>query len=132
MKQYISEDRAIYEDMYQGTFSKKLAEFAIRHMEVRDAATKAKKRLLAVPLGDMMDVLRENGVDVPEEHIYTAWYLYNMCKADYPRTCSPEEQRSTFVDETLNDPDGCAENVLDCFVTKMRNAGVALHWDRFC
>ena len=132
MKQYISEDRAIYEDMYQGAFSKRLAEFAIRHMEVKDPATKARKRLVPVTVEDMQDVLRENDVVVPEEHIYTAWYLFNMAKADYPRTCKTDEQRATFVDETLNDPDGCKENVLDCFVAKMRNAGVALHWDRFC
>lgn len=132
MKQYISEDRAIYEDMYQGAFSKRLAEFAIRHMETKDPATKAKKRLVAVPIDDVQDALKESGVEIPDEHIYTAWYLFNMAKADYPKTCKTDEQRATFVEETLCDPDGCPENVLDCFVTKMRNAGIALHWDRFC
>lgn len=132
MKQYISEDRAIYEDMYQGAFSKRLAEFAIRHMMVKDSTTKEKKRLSAVSVEDVQDALRGNEVKIPEEHIYTAWYLFNMAKADYPKTCKTDEQRALFVEETLCDPDGCPENVLDCFVAKMRNAGIALHWERFC
>lgn len=131
MKQYISEDRAIYEDLYQGAFSKRLADFAIRHMMVRDEKNE-KKKLLAAPLEDTLDTLKEYKVVIPEEHIYTAWYLFNMAKADYPKTCETDEQRAIFVEETLLDPDGCKENVLDCFVAKMRNAGVALHWERFC
>lgn len=131
MKQYISEDRAIYEDLYQGAFSKRLADFAIRHMMVKDEKGE-KKKLLSVPLEDTLDTLKEYKVSIPEEHIYTAWYLFNMAKADYPKTCETDEQRAIFVEETLLDPDGCKENVLDCFVAKMRNAGVALHWERFC
>lgn len=132
MKEYISEDRAIYEDLYQGAFSRRLADFAIRHMMVRDAGKNENKKLVAAPLEDALDTLKEYNIEVPEEHIYTAWYLFNMAKADYPKTCKTDEQRALFVEETLLDPDGCKENVLDCFVAKMRNAGIALHWERFC
>ena len=131
MKHYISEDRAIYEDMYHGLFSKKLAEWAISHMEKEDPATKTTKRIVARKLDDVQQVLNDNKIVLPDEFIYTAWYLFNMAIADYPKTCKTDELRATFVEETLCDPDGIPENVLDCFVTKMCNAGVPIFWENF-
>ena len=130
MKQYISEDRAIYEDMYGCAFSKKLAEFAISHMEVYDPTTKENKKITPITVDGMLEVLKKYGVDIPEEHVYTELYLFNMAKADYPKTCKTDEQRATFVEETLLDPDGNKADVLECFVAKMGNAGIAIHWDR--
>jgi hypothetical protein len=54
-----------------------------------------------------------------------------MAIADYPKTCKTDEDRAMFVDETINDPDGCPENVLDCFEVKMQNAGVPIYWERY-
>lgn len=123
MKHYISEDRAIYEDMYHGLFSKKLAEWAISKMEMKDPATKSMKKIVVRKLDDVQKVLEDNKVELPMEFIYTSWYLFNMAVADYPKTLKTDEQRAMFVEETLCDPDGIPENVLDCFVTKMCNAG---------
>lgn len=129
MKHYISEERAIYEDSYHGLFSKKLAEWAISKMQVKDPATKTMKHIVERKLDDVKDVLEEYKVELPSEFAYTAWYLFNMCVADYPKTCKTDEQRAMFVEETLCDPDGQPENVLDCFVTKMCNAGVPIFWE---
>lgn len=129
MKHCLSEDRAIYEDYWHGLFSKKLAEWAISNMEMKDPSTKTMKRIVARKLDDVKEVLEENKIELPNEFIYTAWYLFNMAVADYPKTCKTDEQRATFVEETLCDPDGIPENVLDCFVTKMCNAGVPIFWE---
>lgn len=131
MKQYISEDRAIYEDMYHGLFSKKLAEWAISNMVMKDPATKTVKHIMARKLDDVQAVLQENKVELPSEMIYTSWYLFNMAVADYPKTLKTDEQRASFVEETLCDPDGEVENTLDCFVTKMCNAGIPIYWEMF-
>ncbi len=131
MKQYISEDRAIYEDMYQGQFSKRLAEWAIGRMRVKDPATDSTKKLIPMSSDDVQDTLRANGIKMSDEYVYTAWYLFNMARADYPKSLSTDAQRAAFVEETICDPDGCPANVLDCFVAKMRNAGVPIYWDRF-
>lgn len=131
MKHYISEDRAIYEDMYHGLFSKRLAEWAISNMEMKDPATKTMKRIVVRKVDDVQEVLKENGIELPSEFIYTSWYLFNMAVADYPKTCKTDEQRAMFVEETLCDPDGMPENVLDCFVTKMCNAGIPIYWERY-
>lgn len=128
MKQYISEDRAIYEDMYHGLFSRKLAQWAIRHMETKDSTTKAIKPIVPRSASDVQEALKANGVELPDEFIYTSWYLFNMAIADYPKTCKTDEARCMFVEETICDPDGMPENVLDCFVAKMANAGVPIMW----
>ena len=101
MKHYISEDRAIYEDMYHGLFSKKLAEWAISNMEMKDPATKTMKPIVVRKVDDVQEVLKENGVELPSEFVYTSWYLFNMTVADYPKTCKTDEQRAMFVEETL-------------------------------
>lgn len=131
MRQYISESEAAYQDMYHGLFSRKLAEWAISRMETKDTATKQTRPLSKRSLDDVQEVLRTNKVELPDEFVYTSWYLFNMCVADYPKTCKTDEQRAAFVEETLCDPDGIPENVLDCFVAKMCNAGIPIFWERY-
>ncbi len=131
MKQYISEEEAIYMDAYHGDFSRKLAQWAISHMEMKDPATEKMKPVTMRSVDDVMEILRENKVDIPDEHIYTAWYLFHMAVADYQKTCKTDAQRSSFVEETLFDPDGTPENVLSCFAAKMCNSGVPIYWERF-
>lgn len=121
----------MYEDQNHGLFSKRLAEWAIGKMRMQDASNGALKKIAARKLDDVKEVLKENKVELPEEFCYTAWYLFNMAIADYPKTLKTDEQRAMFVEETLCDPDGMPENVLDCFVVKMCNAGVPIYWEAY-
>lgn len=129
MKKYISDGRAMYEDENHGLFSKRLAEWAISLMETKDPTTKEMKPLKARSLDDVKNVLKENKVDMPEEFCYTAWYLFNMAIADYPKTLENDKQRASFVEETICDPDGMPENVLSCFEAKMCNAEIPIYWE---
>lgn len=131
MKHYISEGRAIYEDQNHGLFSKRLAEWAISRMKTEDPTTGMEKPIVPRKLDDVKEVLKENKIAYPDEFCYTAWYLFNMAIADYPKLCKTDEQRALFVDETLCDPDGMPENVLDCFVAKMCNAGIPIYWEEY-
>lgn len=131
MKNCISEGRALYEDYNHGLFSKRLAEWAISKMEVEDETSGLVKALKPHSIEEMKDVLKANGIAYPEEFVYTAWYLYNMAFADYPKTLTTDKQRAFFVDETLCDPDGDPTNVLECFVAKMCNAGKPIWWEEF-
>lgn len=131
MKYYMSEGEAIYQDKNHGLFSRKLAEWAIGNMKVKDPVSKQMKALMARSLDDVEGVLSTYGIELPDAFKYTAWYLFNMALADYSKTCRNDEQRATFVEETLCDPDGTPENVLDCFVTKMCNAKIPIYWEDF-
>lgn len=130
MKHYISEERAIYEDENHGLFNKKLAEWAINRMMTKDTNGNL-KHITTRKLEDVKNVLAEQKVEIPDEFCYNAWYLFNMAVADYPKTLKTDEQRATFVEETLCDPDGTPENTLDCFVTKMKNKGIPIFWEDF-
>lgn len=130
MKQYISEDRAIYEDAYHGLFSRKLANWAVRNMKTKEAATGRMKPVTVRSVDDVMEILRNSGVDIQDEFMYTAYYLYHMAIADYPKALQSDEQRAVFVEETICDPDGEPSNVLACFEAKMCNAGVPIYWER--
>lgn len=129
MKQIISEDRAIYEDMHHGQFSKKLAEWAISCMKKKDFASGEMMPVTKKSVEEVTKILQKHGVEIPEKFKYTARYLYHMALADYQNTLPTDEYRAYFVYETLMDPDGCPANVLDCFVTKMCNAGETIFWD---
>lgn len=131
MKHYISESRALYEDYNHGLFSKRLAEWAISKMKTEDATTGMLKSIKPHSIEEMKEVLKANNIAYPEEFIYTAWYLFNMAYADYSKTLTTDAQRANFVDETLCDPDGSPENVLDCFVAKMCNAGKPIYWEEY-
>ena len=130
MKHYISEERAIYEDSYHGLFSRKLANWAIRNMETKEEATGRMKPVTMRSVDDVMEILRNSGVDIQDEFVYTAYYLYHMAIADYPKALQSDEQRAAFVEETICDPDGEPGNVLACFEAKMCNAGVPIYWER--
>lgn len=130
MRQYISEARAVYEDSYHGLMSKNLAEWGIRQMKLKDPASGQMRAIRAKSVEEVMEILKQHGLELPEEYIYTAWYLYHMAVADYRKTCKTDEDRANFVEETLMDPDGMPENVLDCFVAKMCNAGKPIFWER--
>lgn len=131
MKYYMSEGEAIYQDKNHGLFSRKLAEWAIDNMEVKDASTKEVKKLKEHSIEEMESVLKQYKVELPEEFVYTAWYLYNMTFADYPKTIKTDEQRAMYIDETICDVDGSPENVLNCFVAKMCQAEQPIFWENY-
>ncbi len=122
--------RAMYEDENHGLFSKRLAEWAISNMETKDPTTKEMKPLKPRAIDDVQSVLEANKIQLPMEFAYTAWYLFNMAIADYPKTLKTDEQRATFVEETICDPDCCPEAVLECFEAKMCLMGKPIYWER--
>ena len=121
----------MYEDENHGLFSKKLAEWAIGNMKVKDPATKEKRKLKARSLDEVKTALKDASVELPEAFDYTAWYLFNMALADYPRSLTDDTRRALFVEETLCDPDGCPESVLECFAVKMELADTPIYWEKY-
>lgn len=131
MKNYTSEGRQIYEDYNHGQFSKKLAEWAISNMKVADPATGKMKPLQSVTISEVREILKDNKVKIPDGAEYTAWYLYNMSLADYPKALTTDEQRAAFVEETICDPDCDPAAVLECFTAKMCVMNIPIFWEQY-
>ena len=94
MMNYMSEGRAMYEDENHGLFSKRLAEWAISKMKKEDPPTGMMKAIVPRKLDDVKEVLKQNKVELPDEYLYTAWYLFNMAIADYPESLKTDEQKA--------------------------------------
>ena len=120
----------MYEDEYHGLFSRKLADWAIMGMMTRDKETKELKPIEVRTVEEVEEIMKDNDVEVPEEFVYTAWYLFNMTIADYPKSLKDDAVRAIFVKETLFDPDSCPEAVLECFEAKMRLMNYPIYWER--
>ncbi len=131
MIHYKSEGREIYDDQNHGLFSKKLAEYAVMNMTVKDAVTKEIRPIKARSIAEVRELLKQHKVEFPDEFIYTAYYLFNMAIADYPKALKTDEQRVDFVEETICDPDCCPDAVLECFATKMRLMGKVIFWENY-
>jgi len=131
MKYLISEEEAMYQQVYQGHFSRKLASWAISNMEMYDPTTEKMKHVAMRSVDDVMEILKAGGVKIPDESTFDAWYLYMMTIADYPESLTTDKQRALYVRETICDPDGDETNVLACFAAKMCNKGVPIHWEMF-
>ena len=123
-------DKTSYVDEYHGLFSRRLAKWAISLMEVKDPSSGQMKPISTRSVDDVVEILTAHGVKLPDEYIYTAWYLYHMAIADYPKTLKTDEQRAHYVEETILDPDGYPTNVLSCFEAKMCNAEIPIYWER--
>lgn len=117
-------------DANQGHFSKALAEWAISRMRIRDNKGNLVK-LGAVSFEDAEKILKDHGIGISEECVYDAWYLYNMCLADYRRSLPERKDIAMYVDETINDPDCDPTAVLACFRAKMDTMRVPIHWERY-
>lgn len=131
MKYLMTEEEAMYMQAYQGHFSRKLASWAISNMEMIDPTTEKKKTITMRSVDDVMEILRTNGIKVPDECTFDAWYLYHMAIADNPKSLPDDKHRALYVEETICDPDGKKTNVLACFVAKMCNMGIPIHWEMF-
>ena len=129
MKNYTSDGRRMYEDANHGTFSKKLAAFAISLMKGKDTDTEKLAKITPRTVDEVREIMQKAKLNIPEGHDYTAQYLFNMAIADYPKTLKTDEQRATFVAETINDPDGDPASVLECFTAKMAVAGIPIRWE---
>lgn len=130
MQYYISEGEAQYMDANQGHFSKSLAQWAISRMRVRDNKGNLEK-LTPVSFDEVETILKEQGIGIREESVYDAWYLYNMCLADYRRSLPERKDIAMYIDETINDPDCDPTAVLACFRAKMDTMRVPIHWERY-
>ena len=130
MQYIMSEGEAQYMDQYKGRFSMKLAEWAISSMKKKDESTGSLKTVTRHSIEEMEEVMRQTGLKIREEDIYSAWYLYNMCYADYFRSLPNKQAIAYFIYETIYDPDCSPEAVLACFRAKMDVKDIPIYWER--
>lgn len=128
---YYSEEEQIYLDKYKGHFNKKLADWAIEHMEKENSTTGLLEPIKKKTLDEFDTFIKAQGMKISDDSYYDAYYLWHMAAADYPRALSDSSHVANYIEETINDPDGEPTAVLACFKAKMENCDKPIFWEMF-
>ncbi len=127
----ITEEEAQYMEHYKGHFSRRMAEWAISMMQKKDPVSGKPKDITPYSMEEVERMIQPFQKQIGEEAIYDAWYLANMCKADYlGGSIIDKEHVALFIKDTICDPDGEPQMVLACFRAKCDVKGIPIHWER--
>lgn len=131
LRYIITEEEAQYMDRYKGHFSRRLAEWAISMMEKKDPVSGKPKPITPYSIEEVEQMTQAFRRQIGEESIYDAWYLANMCKADYlGSSVIDKDHVALFIKDTICDPDGEPQMVLACFRAKCDVKRISIHWER--
>jgi hypothetical protein len=115
---------------YGHHFTRKSCEYACSMMKKKDASGN-KVKIAMIPKDEVEAILKKYGVDVDSDLIYDAVYLYNMARADYPKTLPDDAHIATYIQETMNDVDGSKEDIFRTWYAKAVSHGESVPWYDF-
>ena len=96
-----------YLEAYGFHFSKKLYEWAVSKMKVKDEATGKEKKLEPWSKDEVDDMLKANGITIEHDKGYDVAYVANMLKADfYKKSLVDEAHLCKHIKCYLDDIDG--------------------------
>ena len=117
-----------YLSFYGWHFSKKMAMWAVSNMY---KTVEGKKEYIQPYTKERLDtLLAASNVKIAGNAGYDAYYVANMCKADYlGSSIRGEVDLVKFVDDTLNDPDGYDGMVFTRFYADCIGSGKPIIWE---
>jgi len=117
-----------YLSFYGWHFSKKMAAWAVSNMY---KTVGNKKEYIQPYTKERVDaMLSALNIRVSGNAGYDAYYVANMCKADYlGSSIRGETELAKFVDDTLNDPDGYEGMVFTRFYADCVGSGKPIIWE---
>lgn len=117
-----------YLSFYGWHFSKKMALWAVDNMYKTVNGEKVKITPFSKEKVDSL--LKDNDIRIARDSGYDAYYVANMCKADYLGDSIRNEQDvAKFVGNTLNDPDGYEGMVFTRFYADCIGSGKPIIWE---
>ena len=118
-----------YLSTYGWHFSKKMCEWAVSQMKVKDPATGKEKRIEPLTKEYVEEMLKKYGVKIENDKGYDCVYAANMAKADYYKSSITDEQHlAMFVKDYLDDPDGYDGLPLTRFMADCIGSGTPVIW----
>ena len=126
----IPEDLEAYMSFYGLHFSRKLCDYAVSRMWIKDKTTGRRVRITPMDVQKMKSILSEYDVEIDEAETYDALYLANMVRADYwGSSIEDDEHMAKFIKDTLCDEDGYEGIVFCRFIGDCNGRGTVIHWD---
>ena len=123
LARYISENGA--------HFNKKLCDWAVSKMQVKDDVTGKKKRLDAWSSEETDEMMKKYGIDVKNDNGFDVCYTANMLKADFfKKSITDEVHLCMHVKLYLDDVDGDPCRAFDEFYATCIGKGTAIPWEK--
>lgn len=122
-----------YLEAYGWHFSKKMCEWAVSRMRVKDDTAAGKtKRLDAMKKDDVEELLKKYGVKLEKDAGYDCVYAANMARADYYKSSITDEAHlALFVKDYIDDPDGYDGLPFTRFYADCIGKGEPIIWSEF-
>lgn len=118
-----------YMRYYGPHFNKKLCEFAVSKMEVKDKEGNVKP-LKPFTKEETEALLRAHNVKIKNNQLYDFVYIANMCKADFLGSSIPDERCLAFyVRDVIDDVDAPDGLVFNRWYADMSYMGIAVDWE---
>lgn len=118
-----------YLSTYGWHFSKKMCDWAVSRMKVKDPATGKEKRIEPLTKEYVEEMLKKYGVKIENDKGYDCVYAANMAKADYYKSSITDEQHlAMFVKDYLDDVDSYDGLPLTRFMADCIGSGTPVIW----
>ena len=118
-----------YLEAYGWHFSKKMCEWAVSKMKVKDDTGKQKK-LDALKKDEVEELLKKYAVKLEKDAGYDCVYVANMAKSDYYKSSIADEAHlALFIKDYIDDPDGYSGLPFTRFYADCIGSGTPIIWE---
>lgn len=119
-----------YLSMFGWHFSKKMCEWAVSMMKMKDPSTGKEKKVEPLTKEAADEILKKYGVKIENDKGYDIVYVICMAKSDFYKSSIPDEQHlALFVKDYLDDVDGYPGLPLTRFVADCIGSGTPIMWE---
>lgn len=126
----LPEDMRIYISRHGFHFSKKAFEKAVKMMKKMNPATEKMERITPIPKERVDEILANNGIQLENDILYDAAYVFNMGHADYMGSSIEDDMHlARYVKDVLDDPDGSDELPFRFWLQKLVALGTPVDWE---
>ena len=110
-------------------FSRKLCEFAVSRMKVKNPSTGEEVKLVPMSKETIDSLLKTYKVELDKNELYDYVFVGNMCKADFLGDSVPDEQHlCRYIKNVIDDVDGYDGIVFNRWYADMCRKGVPISW----
>ena len=119
-----------YLSYYGWHFSKRMCDWAVSCMKIRDEATGKAKKLEPWSRQEVEDMLKRNGVTIERDKGYDCVYTANMLKSDfYKKSIADEAHLCQHIKLYMDDVDGYEGLPFTRFVADCMGGGNPIMWE---
>lgn len=110
-------------------FNKKLCDFAISKMKVRNPSTGELGKLSPISKESIDSLLKSYRIEIEHNELHDYVFVANMCKADFLGSSIPDEQHlCKYVKDVIDDEDAYDGIVFNRWYADMCRSGQPIDW----